>query len=103
MMRGKGATAFTSVGLPTEELLEVIFAEAKLYEDFGAALTNAFLSMTEFHNSATKDLEINYFLNSFSLLNDEQQNVVTSYVEGQNKGKCQEVHVCLIGHTWDAV
>ena len=76
-----------------EELLEVIFAEAKLYKDFGAALTNAFLSMTEFHNSATKDLEINYFLNSFSLLNAEQQNIVTSYVEGQNKGKCQEVHV----------
>jgi hypothetical protein len=56
--------------------------------------------MTDFHNSATKNLEINYFLNTFSLLNAEQQKVITSYVEGENKGKCQEVHVCLIGHTW---
>jgi hypothetical protein len=82
------------------EVLEVIFAEAKLYKDFAAALTNAFVSMTEFHNSATKHLEVNYFLNTFSLLTPEQQKVVTSYVEGENKGKCQEVHVCLIGHTW---
>jgi hypothetical protein len=84
-----------------EELLEVIFAEAKLYGDFDAALTSAFVSMTDFHNSATKSLEINYFLNAFSLLSAEQQEVIESYVEGENKGKCQEVHVCLIGHTWD--
>ena len=83
-----------------EELLEVIFAEAKLHKDFDAALSSAFKSMTDFHNSATKALEINYFLNSFSLLTTEQQKVITSYVEGENKGKCQEVHVCLIGYTW---
>ncbi len=84
-----------------KEVLEVIFAEAKLYKDFDAALASAFVSMTDFHNSATKDLEINYFLNAFSLLSAEQQEVITSYVEGENKGKCQEVHVCLIGHTWE--
>ena len=83
------------------ELLEVIFAEAKLYKDFDAALTRAFVSMTEFHNSAAKQLEINYFLNAFSLLSGEQQNIITSYVEGENRGKCQQVHVCLIGYTWD--
>ena len=83
-----------------EEFLEVIFAEAKLYGDFGDALTSAFVSMTDFHNSATKELEINYFLNAFSLLSAEQQEIVTSYVEGENKEKCREVHVCLIGHTW---
>jgi len=83
-----------------EDLLEVIFAEAKLHRDFHAAVTDAFLSMTTFHNSATKNLEINYFLNAFSLLSPEQQEVITSYVEGEHKGKCQEVHVCLIGHTW---
>ena len=84
-----------------EDLLEVIFAEAKLYKDFNAALTSAFLSMTDFHNSFTKGLEINYFLNAFSLLSAEQQGVIASYVEGENKGKCQEVQVCLIGHTWE--
>lgn len=84
-----------------DEHLEVIFAEAKLHKDFHAALTSAFVSMTDFHNSATKDLEINYFLNAYSLLNTEQQEIVTSYIEGEDKGKCQQVHVCLIGHTWE--
>jgi hypothetical protein len=83
-----------------EDVLEVIFAEAKLHKDFSTALASAFGSMTDFHNSATKGLEINYFLNTFTLLDDEQRRVITSYVEGENKGKCQEVHVCLIGHTW---
>jgi hypothetical protein len=83
------------------ELLEVIFAEAKLHKDFAAALTSAFKSMTDFHNSATKSLEINYFLNAFSFLSQEQRDVIASYVEGENKGKCQEVHVCLIGYTWE--
>ena len=36
----------------------------------------------------------------FSLLSAEQKKVITSYVEGENKRKCQEVHACLIGHTW---
>ena len=83
------------------ELLEVIFAEAKLHKNFDAALTSAFKSMTDFHDSGTKGLEINYFLNTFTLLSDEQQNVIASYVEGENKEKCQQVHVCLIGYTWD--
>lgn len=83
-----------------DELLEVIFAEAKLYKDFDAALTSAFTSMTDFHNSATKDLEIHHFLNTFSLLTPEQQAIITSYVEGEKKGNYQEVQVCLIGHTW---
>jgi Cap4 SAVED domain len=83
-----------------EGLLEVIFAEAKLHKSFDAALTSAFVSMTDFHNSATKELEINYFLNTFTLLDAHQQEVITSYAEGENKGQCQEVHACLIGHTW---
>jgi hypothetical protein len=82
------------------KVLEVIFAEAKLYKKFSDALTSAFASMTDFHDSATKELEINFVLNTFSLLNPEQRKIVASYVEGENRGSCQEVHVCLIGHTW---
>jgi Cap4 SAVED domain len=83
-----------------KDLLEVIFAEAKLHKSFAAALTSAFTSMNDFHNSKTKNLEINYFLNAFSLLSPEQQKVIASYVEGENKAKCQEVHACLIGYSW---
>jgi hypothetical protein len=84
-----------------QELLEVIFAEAKLHKNFENAVAGAFVSMTDFHDSVAKDLEINYFLNTFSLLTSEQQKVVVSYVEGENKGKCQQVQVCLIGYTWE--
>ena len=84
-----------------EEMLEVIFAEAKLYQNFGSALTSAFTSMDTFHNSATKALEINYFLNTFSLLRDEQRKIISSFVEGENIAKCQQVHACLVGHSWD--
>ena len=83
------------------DMLELIFAEAKLHKSFGNALTQAFKSITDFHNSATKGLEINFFLNTFNLLSSEQQKIVKSYIEGENKGKCSEVQVCLIGHTWD--
>lgn len=83
-----------------EKDLELIFAEAKLYKDFNKALSSAFTSITDFHNSAAKGLEVNYLLNTFSLLSPEQQKVVSSFLEGENKGKCQEVQVCLIGHTW---
>ncbi len=82
------------------QLLEVMFAEAKLYEDFDAALGAAFKSMTEFHDSATKDLEINYFLNTYTVLDPEQRKLISSYVEGENRDKCQQAHVCLIGYDW---
>ena len=101
MTRRKGSDGVHIRWTNGGELLEVIFAEAKLYKDCAAALTSAFVSMTDFHNSATKELEINYFLNTFSLLSAEQQAIIASYVDGENKKKCQQVHVCLIGYNWD--
>ena len=34
------------------------------------------------------------------MLTSKRSSVLTS--RGVNKGKCQEVHVCLIGHDWPA-
>src|SRR5205807_8940680 len=65
------------------EQLELIFAEAKLHKNFGQALASAFECMTEFHDSATKNLEINYFLNTFTVLKPEQQTAVQEYIEGE--------------------
>ena len=96
----KGSDGVHARWVGENDLLEIIFAEAKMHQNFSAALTSAFASMTDFHNSETKDLEINYFLAAFSLLDAEQQKVIESYVEGEEKGKCQDVHACLIGHSW---
>lgn len=83
------------------QMLEIIFAEAKLWGAFDKALEDAFVSMTAFHNSATKPFELTVFLNSFSDLPAESQQLLHSYVTGKNKERCREVHACLIGHTWD--
>lgn len=80
--------------------LEVIFAESKLHKSFTSALSGAFKSMDDFHNSATKRTEVNHFLNDYRLLDSTQREVLLSYIEGEKKGNCQEVHVCLIGYDW---
>jgi len=83
-----------------KEQLEVLFAEAKLHQDFASAVKSAFVSMTDFHNSATKELEVHYFLNAFSLLDQRQREFLKVYIEGEKKDRCQEVHVCLVGYDW---
>jgi len=45
----------------------------------------SFESITGFHESTAKELEISHFLNAFSLLSSEQQQFVVSYMEGENK------------------
>jgi hypothetical protein len=97
----KGSDGVHARWIKEDGELEVIFAEAKLHGDFAAAIKDAFKSMSSFHDSETKDHEINYFLNAFSLLPEDQQKLLRSYVEGENKAKCQEVHACLVGYDWD--
>lgn len=81
-------------------VLEIIFAESKLWKSFAAALTDAFKSMEQFHESPTKAHEINAFTSGFSCLDQDLQQKVLSYVEGENSSNCRFVHACLIGFDW---
>ncbi len=82
-------------------VLEVIFAESKIYKSFSGALQKAFESMQEFHDSRTKQHEVNAFTSGFSNLDSELQEKVVSYIEGENVSNCRLAHACLIGFNWN--
>jgi hypothetical protein len=81
-------------------VLELIFAESKLWKSFSDALTAAFKSMDEFHNSRSKQLEVNTVTSGFSSLDPELQAKVSSYIDGENASNCWEGQACLIGFDW---
>jgi uncharacterized protein DUF1837 len=83
-----------------EGILEIIFAEAKIWATFSGALTDAFASMNNFHSSRIKDHEVNLFSNFFSELSPELQQRVISYLDGPNIEHSRETHACLIGYNW---
>jgi hypothetical protein len=84
----------------SEELLEIIFAEAKIWASFSGALTDAFNSMNSFHSSRIKEHEVNLFSNFFSELSENLQQQVISYLDGINVEHSREIHACLIGYNW---
>lgn len=82
-------------------VLELMFAESKIWKSFSAALKDAFASMEKFHDSRTKQHEVNAFSSGFSNLDTELQKKVLSYIEGENATKCRLAQACLIGFNWD--
>jgi hypothetical protein len=81
-------------------VLELIFAESKIWASFSAALSDAFRSMEAFHDARTRQLEINIVTSGFSNLKPELQGKVASYIDGENVSQCRFVHACLIGFNW---
>lgn len=81
-------------------VLELIFAESKIYKSFSDALRDAFISMEEFHDSVTKRHEINTVTAGFSDLSPDLQGRLVSYIEGENVSNCRHVQACLIGFNW---
>jgi HamA len=81
-------------------VLELIFAESKLWKSFSRALDDAFHSIDAFHDSATKRLEINSFTSGFTALGSDLQEKIISYIEGENATNTRLVQACLIGFDW---
>jgi len=81
-------------------VLEVIFAESKIWNSFSDALADAFTSMENFHDSRTKQHEVNAFTSGFSGLDPGLQKKVVSYVEGENSSNFRLTQACLIGFNW---
>jgi HamA len=82
-------------------ILEIIFAESKIWKSFPSALADAFASMEKFHDSRTRQHEINAFTSGFSNLDQQLQEKIVSYVEGENASNCRMAQACLIGFNWD--
>jgi hypothetical protein len=75
-----------------EGVLELIFAESKIWKSFPDALRDAFASMEQFHDSRTKQHEVNAFTSGFSNLDSELQKKVLPYIEGDNVSNCRLAH-----------
>lgn len=82
-------------------VLELIFAESKIWKSFSAALADAFSSMEKFHDSRTKQHEVNAFSSGFSNLDSKLQEKVVSYIEGENTSNCRLAQACLVGFNWE--
>jgi hypothetical protein len=81
-------------------LLELIFAESKLWQSFSGAMGDAFRSMEDFHDSRTKQHEVNCLTSGFSNLDSDLQKKLLAYVEGEKASNCRLAHACLIGFNW---
>jgi hypothetical protein len=81
-------------------VLELIFAESKLWQTFSDALRKAFEGIEKFHDSRTKRIEVNAFTSEFSNLDLELREKVVSYIEGENVSHSRLVQACLIGFNW---
>lgn len=81
-------------------VLELIFAESKIWKSFSGALADAFESMERFHDSRTKRYEVNAVTSGFSNLSSELQEKVLSFIEGENVSRCRLAQACLIGFDW---
>jgi hypothetical protein len=82
------------------QILELVFAEVKIWNSFPQALAKAFESMESFHDSRTKRHEVNAVTSAFSNLDSKLQEKVMSYVEGENVSNCRHAQACLIGFNW---
>jgi hypothetical protein len=85
---------------PSDKVLEIIFAESKIWQSYSNAVADAFKSIEEFHDSETKSHEIHAFTAGFSELTQDLQERLVSYLEGDNTSNCRQVQACLIGFDW---
>lgn len=83
-----------------DQVLELIFAESKLWQSFPAALTDAFDSIDKFHSTRASAQEIDLFTAGFVSLSEAARDLVISYIDGENVGQSRIVQACLIGFDW---
>jgi hypothetical protein len=82
------------------DLLELYFAEAKIWNSFAGALTDVFSSIETFHSAGLRQHELNLFSAHFRILDLELQKKILSYVNGKHAPKTRMTHACLLGFDW---
>jgi len=85
------------------DILEILFGEAKLYKDLNAALSSAFESIENFYDNKEQiKREYNLITTHFKWLKEGEQQQVYDFISGNIKA--DEVKIkfaCLIGFNWD--
>jgi hypothetical protein len=83
-----------------DQVLELIFAESKLWKSFQSALSSAFESVDKFHRTRATAHDIDLFTAGFVSLPETTRDMIISYIDGENVGKSRLVQACLIGFDW---
>jgi len=75
--------------------------EAKLYQDYGTALKDAFASIQSLHEQDRTGYEISLVTSHYKHLSDEMQERVCQYLDSTDPvGDYKICHACLIGFDW---
>ena len=97
----KGGDGLHAKWNATLQLLDVFFAESKLYTDFSSALRSLFESLEAFHSGSMRNHE--YFLatHNMRLLDPAAQQGLTDFFTGKAGTNIRTNHACLIGFDWN--
>lgn len=88
---------------PTDSIVDVYFGESKLYQSVGAAMTNAFTSIENFHANGMREHEYSMATKFFKGVDDNVKAAVAELLDTGKPGPGARVnHACLIGYDWTA-
>jgi hypothetical protein len=85
-----------------DDVLDVYFGEAKLYQDLDRAASEAVESIEKFHARSMEEFELRLVTRHFKHTEGPTRDAVLGYV---NRGTASETvrvnHACLLGYEWD--
>jgi hypothetical protein len=101
-----GLEVFGSDGIHVkinEDMLNIYFGEAKLYNDIYKALDSVFESLENFHEDAQqKQREYNLVTTHYKYLNSNQKDDIYKYITNQiSQDEVKINHACLVGYDWN--
>lgn len=84
-----------------DQLVDLFFGEAKLYQDIGAAITAMLKSIDAFHTNDMCRHEFKLATKHFKYADKKVQEAVTELLgSGVPSGEVRINHACLIGYNW---
>lgn len=85
-----------------EDILNIYFGEAKLYNNISKALDSAFQSIEDFHKKSMDKHEFNLVTTHYKYLNNNHQDKIYEFIAGEIEADNVKInHACLIGYDWD--
>lgn len=84
-----------------DNLLDVYFAEAKLYASISDAVRKAFSDIRKFHEDGIADREFGLVTSHYKWADDATKKLVLQFIDQQDPvGDHRINHACLIGYDW---
>ena len=84
-----------------DDVLNIFFGEAKLYNDVGKAIDSIFESIEKFHKDKMWEHEYNMVTTHFKYLKEGEKQKVFDFISGKIKSQDIKInHACLVGYNW---